>query len=208
MVEQFRKISREEFLEKYVSLHDSIFKYREYGPPSWGRFLPEFPFVNQDWEIVLLPYGELMFEDIDFFALMQATQAIGDYECIIIYAKENLKAVIRPPGKAESEGSPIVIEQGVILSWNPDVLKRELAEKSWATILDSHLFGQSGTWGVVSYDDYCFCVGGDEKFMDLFTRKAGGRSALKERFLDYNKALPMISDDLREKILARVGWNR
>jgi len=200
MEERFRKISREEFLEKYAALHDRIFRFREYGPPSWSRFLPELPFVNKDWEVALLSYGGLLFEDVDFLALMQAALAVGDRELVIICAKEDR-------GEAESEGKPIVLEQGVALPWDRQTL-REIRGKTIVSIYDSHLFGQSGTWGVVSYDDYCFCVGGDEKFMDLFTRKAGGRSALKERFLDYNKDFPnMIDADLREKILARVGWN-
>lgn len=206
MDEQFRKISREEFLEKYAALHDSIFRFRDYGP-RFEYFLPELPFVNKDWEVMLLPYGELMFEEVDLLALMQAALAVGDHGLIIICADENRKGVLIPPGKTEAEGTPVVFEQGVTLRWDPEALK-QARSKSDVGIMDSHLFGQSGTWGVVSYSDYCFCVGGDEKFMDLFTRKAGGRSALKERFLDYNKALPMISDDLREKILARVGWNR
>lgn len=199
MDERFRKISREEFLQKYAALHDSIFRFREYGPRN-EHFLPEIPFVNKDWEVALLSYGGLLFEDVDFLALMQAALAVGDRELVIICAKEDR-------GEAESEGKPIVLEQGVVLPWDREALL-EAYGKSIVSIFDSHLFGRSGTWGVVSYHDYCFCVGGDEKFMDLFTRKAGGRSALKERFLDYNKALPMISDDLREKILARVGWNR
>jgi len=195
----FQYISKDKFLKKYATLHDSIFSFREYGHPSRGRCLPQLPFVKKKWEAVLLPYGELMFEDIDFTALTYSAQTVGDRELIIIIAEKDRDAIY--------DGKPIIGEQGVCLHWDQESIM-QVRDDSDASFLNSHLFGLSGTWGIVSYDDYCFCVGGNKKFMELFTQKAGGRVAIKERFFEFNRDIPeMIDDELREEIYTSVGWN-
>lgn len=57
MNEDITEISTQEFLGSYKQLYNSIF---EIVQP------PEAPFKNKSWAMVLLPYGELMFSDIDF----------------------------------------------------------------------------------------------------------------------------------------------
>lgn len=86
-------------------------------------------------------------------------------------------------------------------------------------MFESYLFGRSGTWGIVSYFDSFFCVGGNKEFIDVFIRKAGGQQALKERFLEYMNTVwyPMLNAKLKPKaeevlkeilvsVGSRAGW--
>ncbi|MBI3621121.1 MAG: hypothetical protein HY208_02900 [Nitrospirae bacterium] len=183
-------ISIDEFIERYKALHDAIFKQQCY--------LPDFPFINQTWQVALLPYGELKFSDIDFYALMQAAQSGGDQE-IIITDVDTLPIIYQKPVLSPHRKS-------VKIYWNKEDLDR-LSHEIFFGHFDAHVFGCSGTWGVVSYWDNCFCVGGSPAFMDVFIRKAGGMQALKERFLDYaNNIWEFGSEDVKKKTLALAGW--
>jgi hypothetical protein len=191
MTELIRKLSPEDVIKKYGSIHDSIFR-------KDGSL--EAPFLSSNWEVVLLPYGELRFSDVDFFALMQAAESIGSKKFIITSAEDYGKSFSPPLESIE-------------LPWDRELLN-EVRNVTVLGIFDSHIFDQSGIWGVVSYWDHYFCVGGDETFMDLFTRKAGGRVALKERFLEYAKSLDWYvtgnaqkREVFKNKILKSVGWD-
>ena len=212
-LELFKKLSAEEFISMYGPIHDSIFRECE---------MPDFPFVNRDWEIVLLPCGELNFENkVDFIALMQAGKSMGDREVVItdfpvrkrVFDPEHVEKVRQELGdKVIFKTEP----EYVIIPWDPEVMDR--VTHSTLGFLDTHLFGRSTTWGVVSYWDHYFAVGGNPEFMELFTQKAGGRVALKERFLDYavsgwyvfGESTSIYKDktrDFKMKVLKSVEWD-
>ncbi len=188
-------ISQQEFKEQFELLFDSIF-IEDF---ELKDFPSETPFKNKEWRIVLLPDGEMRFGDVDLLALIQAAHAMGDKEIVILNFDE--------PNQA-------------ILPLDYDVIhKAGYPPSSYSSfgMFDSYLFGRSGTWGIVSYFDSFFCVGGNKEFMDVFIRKAGGEQALKERFIEYMNTewYPMLNAKLKpnaEKvlndILARVGWNK
>ena len=173
-----RKLSKEDFLTTYGPLHESIFK---------NSSQPDFPFVSKDWEVALLPYGELEFADVDFFALMQSSLEMADNELIITVFETS------PPH-----------QDNVVISWDKETLTQ--VRNSFFGNFCCHLFGRSGTWGVASYWDDSFWVGGSNKFMELFTRKAGGRFSLKERFLDFARTQWRLPKDLQKVVLSTVGW--
>lgn len=188
-IQGVKYITPQEFQDEFGTLFNSNF--------ILNAFLPEIPFKNREWKIALLPYGEMNFQEVDLLALIQAIQAIGDKEVIIV--------------TFDTE-SP---EQAVV-PLDYESLYQIRYPTSFG-MFESYLFGRSGTWGIVSYYDSWFCVGGNNNFMDLFARKAGGNQALKERFLEYMNTewYPMLNAKLKpnaekvlNEILARVGWDK
>lgn len=152
------------------------------------------PFANSSWPILLLPRGELRLSEVDFFALAEAAKSVGDDRCVIAFAEEM---------SAEEH-------YAVVIPWDLPTF-HSLRQETNLGILHAHLFGRSGKWGVVSYWDLCFCVGGDGEFLKTFIRKAGGEASLRDRFLEFVKEEWkqewIIDVRSRERILALAGWS-
>lgn len=168
-------------MEHFQAVHDRIFS---------GREILEGPFVDSRWTRVLIPCT-LRFPNGVYEAIGTAALAMGDAE-LVITVPETI-----PPH-----------EDSAYMDWDRDSL--ESARSSIFGHFDTHLFGLSGSWGVVcDWEDYC-CVGGNERFMDLFVQEAGGMAALEARFLVYAKEtwgnLGPEYEKWVEQLLRSVGW--
>jgi hypothetical protein len=190
MSELFQNIAREDFLRDWRSLHDSLFLPKP---------IPEFPFVMESWEVILLPHldgAELKFSEVDFLALMQTAIGEGDREFIVT----DFDTI--PP-----------YQEAVRVQWLPAALE-EVTYSTELGILDTHIFGLSGEWGIVSYWDHYFAMGAGSTFMATFINRAGGKRALRERFLEHalSPAWHVTGDAeqqrlFKHEVLKSVGWD-
>jgi len=177
----FTRITIEMFKAQYQTVHDRIFT---------GRSVQDGPFRDPNWGRLLVPY-KLRFYDGVYEAVAKAAQSLGDAEAIITVV-ETL-----PP-----------YEDSAVISWD-----RENIDKAHCSIFgafNTHLFGMSGTWGILcDYEDFS-CVGGCERFMRRFLEEAGGMEILKRRFLAFAEELWGGSgpeyDEWVEQLLRSVGW--
>jgi hypothetical protein len=176
-----KKISHEEFAAKYKGLHDSIFS---------GRLVNQHPFEHLDWEMVLVAGGIRIEENI-FNALAKAAMKSGDSELIIT----DCEAPMVAPHQAN-----------YLLEWDYNSFRKLCKDSDLIGRVDTHLFGQSGEWGMVCYYDDFSCLGCAASFMDVFSAVLGGRNALKEMFFHYNTEGWFLDEDIKREILRSVGW--
>jgi len=164
------------FDREWRKIHDSVFL---------DRHADERPFRNDAWEAVLVPYALNMEEDV-FTAIGTAARPKGDDELVIWNAE-----VLTP-------------EPGAIIPWSYTSLNE--VRCSILGHFETHLFGRSGSWGVVCSVVQFSWVGGDATLMDSFARALGGRDAVRKRFLDYARDIWTVPEASRSHILQSVGW--
>lgn len=175
-------ISREEFCTTYKAVHDSIFS---------GRLVEQHPFNSLEWRIALLPGGIRLENDV-FEAIKTAAEDLGD-KYFIVTDFETL-----PPH-----------QQSVKLDWNYRNFTASVRSNHLLSTVDTHIFSQSGVWGVICYFDDFACIGGSAIFMGAFVRELGGWDCLKDRFRSFEEQGGwQISESSKAEILHAVGWDR
>lgn len=175
---EFREVPPDVYEREWRAIHDSIFS---------GRLLPENrPFRNSTWRMFLFPYG-LNMDEREFDAIAQAAMEQGDNEFIV---------------------EPDVIgfsEPGALLPWSYSVL--DTVCPTVLGQLDTHLFGRSGSWGIVcDVEDYS-CIGGEASFMDRVVALLGGAKAIRKRFLRFATEEYPFDKEFLDTLLKVVGWN-
>ena len=174
------KLSKEQYVNQYQEIHDSIFSER----PIYLN-----PFQNDQWERVLFSCT-LALDEPEFTPLSIAAQKFGDVEAIVTDAEFD------PPDSMKVPWEKMAFEKVWALSGLGHLLV--------------HVYGFSRTWGMVidQEKDYA-CLGGSIEFMTSFLSEYGGKDKLKEDFLRMVEAdWKTASKDLEpiNQILRSVGW--
>jgi len=164
------------FDREWRKIHDSVFV---------DRHAVERPFRNSAWEAVLVPYALNMEEDV-FAAIGTAARQRGDDELVVWNAEV------------------LVPEPGAIIPWSYESLNEVRA--SILGHFETHLFGRSGSWGVVCSVVQFSWLGGDATLMDSFAGALGGRNAVRQRFLNYARDGWTVPEASQGQILQSVGW--
>lgn len=172
----YREIPVLTFEQQWRITHDSVFN---------GRPAQEQPFLKQEWERLLIPYG-LSMEPSVFNALGRAARLKHDLEAVI----HNFETIEPQPAAS--------------IDWTYQALDE--ARCSLLGHFETHLFGSSGTWGVVCTVNDVSCVAGEPVFMDALVNSLGGREILKERFLQFDAVEWRIPQEIRLKLLRLVNW--
>ena len=178
-----RKLSRQEFIDRYKKAHDSVFS---------GREVMARPFEHLEWEFVLVP-GRMHIPSEVMSAIREGAQVCGDQDIII----SDCEAPMTLPH-----------HETVLLSIDDQHSFWEIGEVApMVNAVDSHVFGPSGRWGMIRYYEDFSCVGGERLFMSCFLERLGGREAVKDRFLRFNEEGWAIDDDYKKQLLKTVGWD-
>jgi len=182
MKNSYKTISSEEFKSRYLAIHDSIFT---------GRLVHQKPFENPNWEIILLPGGIRFPKDI-FLAWEKAALECGDSEVILTDCDQTVDTTHNDT---------------ILMTWDYQNIKDIYLSDSFVGVLDTNIFGQSGSWGIICYskDDFS-CIGGPPSFIDNFSSPLGGRKGLKENFYDFMLQGWFIDEKMKLEILKSVGW--
>ena len=172
----YRDIAVATFDSEWRAIHDTIFN---------GRPAHEQPFLHSSWGKFLIPYGLNMELEV-FNSLACAATQIGDKD-IVVWNSEALE-----PQPAAS------------MAWD-----YHAADQLRCTLLghfETHIFGHSGSWGMVCTVNDFSCVGGESSFMEAVAASLGGRGAVREQFLRFATREWEVSDEFRTKVLKMVGW--
>lgn len=154
----YREIPVETFAREWRGIHDLVFN----GNPA-----DEQPFLNPLWDRFLVSYG-LHIDSGVFDALVRAGRQTGDEEAVIWNS-----AALEPQPAAS-------------IPWSYQALDQ--VRCTALSHFETHIFGRSGSWGVVCTVDDFSCVGGAPNFMDGVVASLGGREAIKDRFLRFAKS--------------------
>ncbi len=138
----------------------------------------------------LLPGGVHIEQDI-FSALAKAARVQGDTEFVVT----DFETI--PPHQVP-----------VICDWDFHGFQHVLREYPLLHAVDIHMFGRSGTWGMICYVDDFSCLGSEQSFSALFSGELGGEGAIKERFLEFSREGWFVNEADKQMLLASVGWGR
>lgn len=172
----YREIAVATFEREWRAINNSVFN----GCPAH-----EQPFLHTSWERILVPYGLYMEPDV-FDALSRGARQVRD-EDLVIWNSE----AIEP-------------QPAVSIPWSHQAL-----DQVRSTLLghfETHVFGRSGSWGMVCTVNDFSCVGGEATFMDIFVATLRGREAIRERFLRFAATEWRVSKQFRRKVFKIVGW--
>lgn len=175
-----------DYFESYLSgVYARIFSRRAMAEGCFGGAIAEGCFLDESWEMALLP-GGIPLQAVEFDALAAGARRVGDPDCIVTDIS------LEPPH-----------QNSALLSW----CRSELAYVRIAANmgLDSAMFGLSARWGMyVGTIGTASCVGGDKEFMETFFAHIGGRDAAKKRFFAWAAQEWELSAEHRPPILKRV----
>jgi hypothetical protein len=148
------ELDAETFETKWKSIHDRVFS---------GREADEKPFASNDWPMALLARG-LSLGAGDLRALRLAASMNGDAKAVIC------------DGEGEWEDEP-----ARILDLSEDDLG-DLESNSVYGHTVSHLFGQSGEWGLVTSHESFAIFSANPKTFSAFVAELGGSAVVEARF--------------------------
>lgn len=174
-----RRIDPQMFVADYGMVHCSIFS---------GRSVEFHPFENLDWKILLVPGGVNIERDV-FDALASMAWLQGDAECCIT----DFETI--PPH-----------QESVAVGWSFHEFRGALGTYPLLHTVDVHLFGKSGSWGMICYYDDFSCMGLDPRIAEIFTDQLGGEEIVKQRFLRFSEENWFIDGRDKAKLLRCVGW--
>lgn len=179
MINTVSTISQKQFNASFLSDFRAVFT---------GRGVGEVPFVDDTWEMMLLAYGMDIIES-DFNSIVEAALAVQDRE-VLITGVESL------PPHQDNYLLPFTRE-----AWE------EVRCDSVLGHIECAVFGSSNKWGVICspVNDFC-CVAGDKDFMNVFVSSAGGREAVKERFIRFASEEWEVDVAYKDALILAVGW--
>jgi hypothetical protein len=80
---------------------------------------------------------------------------------------------------------------------------------SWLGLVETAMFSPSGGWGAICNPEYTL-LAGDSAFMAEFLGAAGGREALRQRFLElvdiWEHVDPVFEHGFGQTLLSEIGW--
>lgn len=179
MREDVQFIERDAFLRQFGATYARLF---------WGWAREDSPFANKAWEQLLVPDEAGFFEPDLFAAFGRAIAATRDSQVVL-----TISSVIPPH------------ETSAVTSWTMEDIQHA-HRASYIHIFDYATFGRSGAWAAMSYHDEFTRIAGEPPFVEAFAQSLGGREAVKQRFLEFQKTGWDAPKDVQAKILASVGW--
>lgn len=180
-------VPRDEFNRSLLALHSRVFSQAEDS-----LILEDMlrPFVDSSWETILVPGDIFSMDQVVFAALAGAAIKMGDDRMVV----------------TESETLPhygdtlrIVWDQTVVLS---------LRGVSSITGMELHVYGASGTWGLMCYRNDFSLLGGTPAFMTEYCNLVGGRDRARIQFISHAANAWFEMEPMTQvAILKRVGWS-
>jgi len=214
-------IPRYEFYRDWRSLVDRIFIPEFMSLYSYVESNATTPFVEQNWQVLMLPYQlcnsvlpafidrshlqREIEEDEDFSiadaliwkALAETILEIGDQQFI----SSNL-----PIDYELRDGVKMAASAALVDLTNLSVVGRNESNDQYT--INPYAFGKSLRWGALSEHHDVTLVGGDAAFVTAFIERCGGLEGIQERYL-YRVEQDMIYSDDQEfyvKLSKKIGW--
>lgn len=179
-------VPRDDFNRSLLALHNRVFSQAEAS-----GILEDLlrPFVDPSWEAILVPGDIFTLDKADFAALAGAATKIGDDRMVV----------------TESETLPHYGDTLRIV-WDQKALQTPLGTPLRG--MELHVYGASGTWGLMCYRDDFSLLGGTPAFMTSYIDSVGGRDRARIQFLAYAANAWVEIDPMTQvEILKRVGWS-
>ncbi|MBK7951659.1 MAG: hypothetical protein IPK00_23535 [Deltaproteobacteria bacterium] len=175
-----RMIDRDEFTRRWRPIHDRIFS---------GRAADEKPFASSTWPMALLA-GGLSIDTSDLLSIKAATTANGDSKAIICDGEGEW---------ADEPARTFELSQGDL---------EEIEYNSFLGHTISHIFGESGQWGlVVSHENFSIFSANPATF-EVFLEAAGGLDLLRLKFDQASKSIGFgpAGRSYVTALVKMVGW--
>jgi hypothetical protein len=180
-------VSRDEFNRDLLELHNRVFSQAEDS-----LILEDMlrPFVDSSWETILVPGDIFSMDQVVFAALAGAAMKMGDDRMIV----------------TESETLPHYGDTLQII-WDQAVVE-SLRGVSYIAGMELHVYGQSGTWGLMCYLNDFSLLGGTPAVMTAYLETVGGRERARTQFIAYAADAWFEIPPMKQvQILKRVGWS-
>ena len=180
-------VPRDEFNRSLLALHNRVFSQAEDS-----LILEDMlrPFVDSSWEAILVSGDIFTFDEAVFAALAGAAMKMGDDRMIV----------------TESETLPHYGDTLQII-WDQAVVE-SLRGVSYIAGMELHVYGQSGTWGLMCYLNDFSLLGGTPAFMTAYLEAVGGRERARTQFIAYAADAWFEIPPMKQvQILKRVGWS-
>jgi len=178
-------IKQDEFDRKWGEAYRSVFS---------RAVLPDRPFKNSSWAVVLL-VGGLRLNDVEAGAVAELATSLGDVEYVAVDAERKFPRN----------------QLAVIGEWTADPIRTHFG--SWLGHTTVHLFGRSSTWGLVASNEDLSILGAPRGHTEVFVSRVGGEEYLRAKFLEEFAENPYVfggpdSESRFDRLLQLAAWVR
>lgn len=179
-------VPRDEFNRGLLALHNRVFSQAEDS-----LILEDLlrPFVDPSCEALLIPGDIFTLDEAEFAAFAGAAMKMGDDRLFV----------------TESETLPHYGDTLQIM-WDQKALQTPLGAVLRG--MEMHVYGLSGTWGLMCYRHDFSLLGGAPAVMNSYIDSVGGRQRARIQFIAYAANAWVEIDPMTQvEILKRVGWS-